>query len=75
MTQLICEDCKEETDRLYHCDCGSWVCVDCGWYFHWQPRRTTTLALDGGDSAPSLALSTPEVLSSLLALSTLPHRK
>ena len=40
-----------------------------------QERPLTPHALDGGDSAPSLAVSSPEVLSTLLALSTPPHRQ
>lgn len=73
--EFICEDCKEATDRLYHCSCGDWVCSDCGWYRHWQTSRPTPHALDGGDSAASQAVSTPEVLSTLLALSIQPHRQ
>jgi len=37
--------------------------------------RLTKRALDGGDSAPLQAVSTPEVLSPSLALSTPPHRQ
>jgi len=38
-------------------------------------RRPTPLALDGGDSAASEQLSTPEVLSTLQGESTPAHRK
>lgn len=38
-------------------------------------RSLTPLALDGGDSAASEQLSTPEVLSTLQGESTLAHRK
>lgn len=37
--------------------------------------RLTKRALDGGDSAPLQSVSTPEVLSPSLALSTPPHRQ
>jgi len=43
-------------------------CPKCG-------RHLTQLALDAGDSAASQTESKAEVLSSLLALSTRPHRQ
>lgn len=53
-------------DYSGNCKCG----------IRWERRSgITQRALDGGDSAPQLALSTPEVLSPSLASSTPPHRQ
>jgi hypothetical protein len=45
------------------------------WYYADQNAAEQTLALDGGDSAASEQLSTPEVLSTLQGESTPAHRQ
>ncbi len=71
ITLWVCDKCDTHPATFCH------ECFGCGEYM--KPiefiRRPTPLALDGGDSAASEQLSTPEVLSTLQGESTPAHRK
>ena len=76
--------CKAISCREYNNGSFSSACNGCGayQYYLWLKENgfqivsgLTPLALDGGDSAVSEQLSTPEVLSTLQGESTPAHRK
>lgn len=75
--QAVCFNCKFwQNEKSFQYDCnynGRWG--SCGKFVSKYSRHLTPLALDGGDSASSEQLSTPEVLSTLQGESTPAHRK
>ena len=76
--KIWCPDCDTQTvlGVVSIADGDEFTCDDCKRVFFVRIERgLTPLALDGGDSAASEQLSTPEVLSTLQGESTPAHRK
>lgn len=53
---MVCEECGNKFEQLYHCNCGKWVCSSCGWVEHgwrnvWLSICPTMLAPDKGQAA------------------------